>query len=1003
MEGFAENQPRACEALVLLDEQGTIDKWKGVGTVTSPVKRGRVAAKWADHPHETVFATSGIPHDWSGYNALSFWAYSEKANSATVRLVITSENPESTGWDYYTVKIAVEWQGWRKFLFPFSGLCRNRTPVGWHKIDSIAFHGSGWKNVPKPDTVLVFDAIELVDVPPMARVFKPIRPGHLYELLAPVELEDKAVTRVVWLDRDGNEIPVRVTAFTSGRRPGMGEESMRRRYVAPVGAAACRVERAGSGEAQPELEQVSFRDVLDLTPEGLSTHSVPQELADHCRRIRSRLLDGWQRQGPPDRRIGKLLKTQIMDPESPQYGSWGKVKDAHDIQISWVGGWFSKPRDLARGYACPTSEFYHNPELLNHLEAALTFALRFTAVGKPRPGNWWAWDIGGPLRLTEVLLLTGDRLSPGLRAELVQALYDLGYNCATDGFAPDKVGSGANGIWVALWGLRLGVYTRDEALLRYVKWVFDAHNAINTTGGNGIQPDGSYHFHGHGLNFHYGRFHLTSTGEYVYLTGGTPYQLCAEPLANFLHFFGDFAVWNTYGNIVSPYSIGRAVVRGAGCDSALATGLHLLAAGIEPAEPMALSAVHDYCRATGRDPTKLGYLAEKLGDKLTQTGPPLVGVRYYPWSDYMIARDESFFAGVRMSSTRTKSWYSIHEMNLRGYYSGEGTVALMTDGSEYAGRSAVSVTQPWDDLTGITRVVGLHPDREKRGHSTFVGGAAAGRVGCCGMDYRLVKDRQALTGRKTYFALRNVLVMLGTGIHADNTEGEAKTALLMLPANRDAGSYAVDGQEEALEDGEQEWREPKSFFYRNIGVLLPEAGGVRFRCETRKKDFTWIHKGPGVEPGRVYTRQFISLMVNHGQNPQAGRYAVILLPATTLKATEEAAADAPVRIVQHDDDIHAVMASDGSGGAAVFFSPGRCAVGGLSRPGYLAWSESGAELAVCAYAEEKGAIQVAVPGHMTRVSLSPGAKFVRQEGEFSIVELNLTGMAPLRFRGTGHK
>ena len=61
----------------------------------------------------------------------------------------------------------------------------------------------------------------------------------------------------------------------------------------------------------------------------------------------------------------------------------------------------------------------------------------------------------------------------------------------------------------------------------------------------------------------------------------------------------------------------------------------------------------------------------------------LCGSKYYPYSDYLVVRREDWFCGLRMCSVRVKNWFSIHNENKKGWFTGEGTLALMTDGREY--------------------------------------------------------------------------------------------------------------------------------------------------------------------------------------------------------------------------------------------------------------------------------------------------------------------------------
>jgi len=87
-------QPETLKSAVLLDEADTIAKWNGASVSSEHIKSGKVSAKWADHPRHAVLSCADIPHDWSAYDTLTFWAYSEKATNAGIMLAINLGKPK---------------------------------------------------------------------------------------------------------------------------------------------------------------------------------------------------------------------------------------------------------------------------------------------------------------------------------------------------------------------------------------------------------------------------------------------------------------------------------------------------------------------------------------------------------------------------------------------------------------------------------------------------------------------------------------------------------------------------------------------------------------------------------------------------------------------------------------------------------------------------------------------------------------------------------------------
>ncbi len=127
------------------------------------VKEGKQAALWKDTEDNARPYTKVIPHDWSKYKAISLWIYSKVANNAKISIVLSSENEDTDGSDYYMTRILINWKGWKKIVIPFDEFQSEREPVGFNKIDRLRFAATGYKTGgAKPDTELILDGIKLL-------------------------------------------------------------------------------------------------------------------------------------------------------------------------------------------------------------------------------------------------------------------------------------------------------------------------------------------------------------------------------------------------------------------------------------------------------------------------------------------------------------------------------------------------------------------------------------------------------------------------------------------------------------------------------------------------------------------------------------------------------------------------------------------------------------------------------------------------------------------------
>jgi len=690
-----------------------------------------------------------------------------------------------------------------------------------------------------------------------------------------------------------------------------------------------------------------------------------------------------------DDRVAELVAGQIVDERSAGYGSWGFITgERADVMNRdhgpgaydrgrgvnhadiWLGGaYYGKPFKMAQAYVCRASRFHDDPDLLKRIEAALAFGERFIRPGEERPGNWWAWDIGIPQNVSGTLLLVGERISPQLRQALVRALYDLGNNYFKHGWKEQALVSGINGIWVARCAFRTGLVEGDAGLLRF------AADAIarraRYAAGEGLQPSGVYHYHGPTPSMHYGGVHLVAVSRQVFLTRGTPYAVPADSIRDHITFLERFAIWNTYRGKVMPLSIGRSVAKAyadeadseANYDaSADAAALFLLASDIPECIVPASSTLADSARRVDKRPLDVveATLRYRTRDALAPDARPVTGVRYYPTSDYFIARGDDFAAAVRLNSKRTIGWRSAGGNHLKGWYVALGSVTVMTDGSEWG--PAAAVTWPWTALTGTTRALDLKPQRNRWGEGEFCAGAAldGAGIGCAGMGLVLTDDEQRrLTAEKAYFAFGNLLVLAGSNINVTGCREPARTVLLTLPIEAGRQYCVTDGGELGLADGEAPRHSPGYLHYRNVGIIWPEQD-LLVRTETRSGTWDEVRLHLVRDPAR-YTARYLSIFAEHGVNPTGAAYEATLALGVSAAETAELAAAPRVVRARGDASVVAYRTADGSAGQAVFFAAGSSAVGDMDRPGALAWQVRDGSLELAVYSAHEGPVRVSVP------------------------------------------
>jgi len=154
--------------LVISDFEGNLDEqWGGnmTGVVTREkaaeyVKSGIQSGKWANMSRNKWLIKNNCPSDWSAYNHLAFWLYSNEKNFQQINVVVDS-NPEGSSGNYYIYKFNVDWTGWERVEIPLSKFAKARNPEGWGHVTKFMLSTMSFGAVPMENTTLYLDDMVL--------------------------------------------------------------------------------------------------------------------------------------------------------------------------------------------------------------------------------------------------------------------------------------------------------------------------------------------------------------------------------------------------------------------------------------------------------------------------------------------------------------------------------------------------------------------------------------------------------------------------------------------------------------------------------------------------------------------------------------------------------------------------------------------------------------------------------------------------------------------------
>lgn len=634
-----------------------------------------------------------------------------------------------------------------------------------------------------------------------------------------------------------------------------------------------------------------------------------------------------------DGAIESALKAQITTAGSPSRGClWG---DRGELTLAkYSGMWYMAMHPmLARGYADARSRYYKSPAIIEAIEASLKYLDPVLRIDPAKRNGFYYWDIYNNQQAGLTLALCGDGLTADGHKILLDFLETVPGRVFTVSRAAGVIKpleSGSNMLDV-MYGLLLrGIGLNDE------EWVKNVAAQLpiamgKAPGGEGIQSDWSYHFHGRGINLGYGMNDIDMRSRWFFLTQGTPWQIGEETQQEYLQLISEFFRFNFWQGRVSPYVVDRSIAMPGGIfgDYKMHDVFSLaLLAGFSEKDRQMLAATARQCLPKAPPDLYQATLHLRTDAEIEEAEAQYTALRFYPESDYFIARQAKWFAAIRMASLRTKAWDTQSRMHVKGSSSGEFSIALMTDGSEFD--DSTIPTMKWNRLMGVTRCDAIEAPPMSYGQSTFVGGLAEDNShGVAAMQYLLAPpDQETLTGNKSVFATRDALVLLGNKIHC-SSQGPVVTTLFHAPLQADA-DYLRNGRKlQVGKDGKWQLRAGETLFLRNVAIQLLQPATLF--VETRAGNYAGLNDpeyGPSkTEPlQKIYRNRWCYLEVHHGVRPENGVYGAVLWPAVGLEFV-------PPRLeIRQADAHHRLDLADGRGAEARFPADWR-AKGGLSYSG----------------------------------------------------------------------
>ena len=578
---------------------------------------------------------------------------------------------------------------------------------------------------------------------------------------------------------------------------------------------------------------------------------------------------------------------------------------------------------MALAYQTKGCDLYKNEELKTEILRGIAYIhdKHFKpGIEDNQYGNWFTWQIGGPIYFCETLLLMYDELTP----EQIEA-----YAITARKGGADKTGTGyeyvgANALWRDRVRMYTGILLKNAELLTYVQ--NDAPTFMGyVTSGDGYYEDGTFMQHGDiTYNGGYGKEAFTDVVHFLYMLDGSQWEITGPERDNYAHIVETTYVPFMYNGIFMDMVRGREITRTDTTDAyaGITIGLDvLLLSEILPQgegdrlkgmvkawmdNENAIETLNEgagvawYLFPVYNLSKTLEILSDDAIAPITNTGTSYTfgkGARTVHTTD-------KFTLGLSMYSSDIAN-YEVGDSNAKGWYTGIGETYIYTpDIGQYTFQKP---TVNWNRLSGVTAVNGVKPGKHK--NSSGFGGSTTLLDTYSTAGLTLPSANTQVSAKKSWFMFDDEVVAVGSGItsnHANKVETTidnhfitGDNALIVNGESQptDLGwSGAIEGVQWALIEGNVEGS--------NIGLYFPQETTLSAIRETRTGK--WTDLGEYNVDETLQSANYLTTWIDHGTKPVNDGYAYVLLPGTTEAQVENYADSSDVEILYQNDDVHAV-------------------------------------------------------------------------------------------------
>lgn len=505
--------------------------------------------------------------------------------------------------------------------------------------------------------------------------------------------------------------------------------------------------------------------------------------------------------------------------------------------------------------------------------------------------NWWNNQIGTPSVMASMLLILDTELSD-FRIEKMLKITERGNMDAT-GARPsgDRIKMASIQAQVALFNRNV---SEVERLIRIIE------GEIKFSNQRGMQCDFSFHHRDDRVNntLSYGAQYADTFAEWAEKVSKTRFRFSEKSLQILIDYYLDgMCKQMVYGRIPDTGILNRDITRSGGGRVWSAK------------TPERLLAVSSYRQS------ELEAIIKARVDKEYQ---PASFAKFFWRTEHFVFQRPNFYTSVRMYSTRNANMEEPYNgEGLMNHFRGDGSNYLSVRGDEYKGLTPVC---DWMKIPGATIVqLDKMPNEneiQKWGLTNFVGAVTDGLYGAVGFHFK--SPHTGLAAKKAWFFFDKTYVCLGTDI-ASRMRKPVLTTVNQCLLN---GEVTVNDGEGVYtqKQGNGMKKEVRWVIHDKVGYYFLEKENVLLANQCVEGSWKIANRQTSTPADPVWKEVF-TLSVDHGQSPDNGNYAYMVVPSADPSSIENQVAEEKLVVLANNSDLQAVR-HDGLNRAYVVFYKG---------------------------------------------------------------------------------